>query len=107
MMMALSPTLKGAARPITTYHHIKHAPAPATSTSHKNQINSHICVTLVWCFPNVDESVEELLGTYSRTGTVQTERHDQGSAIEPFIIIIEPLGGRQGEEILCTDQVVD
>ena len=46
MMMALFPTLKGAARPITTqitvdlttYHHIKHAPA----TSHKNQVNSHI-----------------------------------------------------------------
>ena len=37
MMTALSPTLKGAARPITTYHHIKHAPA----TSHKNQVNSH------------------------------------------------------------------
>ena len=40
MMMALFPTLKGAARPITTpittYHHIKHAPA----TSHKNQVNS-------------------------------------------------------------------
>ena len=34
---ALFPTLKGAARPITTYHHIKHAPA----TSHKNQINSY------------------------------------------------------------------
>ena len=30
MMTALFPTLKGAARPITTYHHIKHAPA----TSH-------------------------------------------------------------------------
>ena len=36
MMMALFPTLKGAARPITTpitTYHIKHAPA----TSHKNQ----------------------------------------------------------------------
>ena len=33
MMMALFPTLKGAARPITTYHHIKHASA----TSHKNE----------------------------------------------------------------------
>ena len=39
MMMALFPTLKGAARPITTpitTYHIKHAPA----TSHKNQVNS-------------------------------------------------------------------
>ena len=40
MMMALFPTLKGAARPITTpitTYHIKHAPA----TSHKNQVNSY------------------------------------------------------------------
>ena len=36
MMTALFPTLKGAARPTTTYHHIKLAPA----TSHKNQVNS-------------------------------------------------------------------
>ena len=44
MMMALFPTLKGAARPITTpitTYHIKHAPA----TSHKNQVNSlYICI---------------------------------------------------------------
>ena len=46
MMMALFPTLKGAARPITTpittYHHIKHAPA----TSHKNQVNSLYMIAL-------------------------------------------------------------
>ena len=46
MMMALFPTLKGAARPITTpittYHHIKHAPA----TSHKNQVNSLLYVRM-------------------------------------------------------------
>ena len=51
MMMALFPTLKGAAAlrarsppphatPITTYHHIKHALA----TSHKYQVNSHTAV---------------------------------------------------------------
>ena len=39
MMTALFPTLnKGVARPITTYHLIKHAPA----TSHKNQVNSYM-----------------------------------------------------------------
>ena len=43
-MMALFPTLKGAARPITTYHHIKHAPA----TSHKNQVNSYIYKLMVY-----------------------------------------------------------
>ena len=31
--MALFPTLKGAARPITTYHHIKHAPATSQESN--------------------------------------------------------------------------
>ena len=47
MMMALFPTLEGAARPITTpitTYHIKHAPA----TSHKNQVNSLYNIISCW-----------------------------------------------------------
>ena len=75
MMMALFPTLKGAARPITTpittYHHIKHAPA----TSHKNQVNS--LYSKLWCNARNELGWQDG-GRRARCGTGRGECGDGG-----------------------------